>query len=137
MPDDMHFRLHLERGTAFTLDVAESIPMQGVTAISGPSGSGKTTLLRALAGLDRKPGDEVRIQFRGETWDGPDNTLPPEARRIGFVFQEPNLFGHLSVEQNLRYGARRRDVTAIDAIVEALDLAVDRLHPVVDVLQRA
>ena len=123
MADDLSFRLHLERGAAFTLDVSETIPMRGVTAITGPSGSGKTTLLRALAGLDKSPGDDMRIAFRGTTWDGPAETLAPEARRIGFVFQDPHLFPHMTVEQNLRYGARRRDVTAIDGIVEALDLA--------------
>ncbi len=123
MADDLAFRLHLERGAAFTLDVGESIPMRGVTAITGPSGSGKTTLLRALAGLDKMHGDDVRIAFRGATWDVPGEVLPIEARRIGFVFQEPHLFPHMTVEQNLRYGARRRDVTAIDGIVEALDLA--------------
>lgn len=123
MPEDLHFRLRLERGAAFTLDMSETIPLSGVTAVTGPSGSGKTTLLRALAGLDRKPGDEARIVVRNETWDDPAHSLPPEARHIGFVFQEPNLFSHMTVEQNLRYGAKRREVSAIDGIVEALDLA--------------
>ena len=123
MPEDLHFRLRLERGAAFTLDVAETIPMRGVTAVTGPSGSGKTSLLRALAGLDRRDGDEVRVMFRSEMWDDEGQTLPTEARRIGFVFQEPNLFEHMSVEQNLRYGAKRRDISAIDGIVDALDLA--------------
>ena len=123
LPEDLHFRLRLQRGAAFTLDMAETIPMKGVTAVTGPSGSGKTTLLRTLAGLDRQESDDIRIMFRSELWDEPGQSLPPEARRIGFVFQDPNLFPHMSVEQNLRYGARRRDVSAIDGIVDALDLA--------------
>ena len=123
MPENLHFRLRLERGAAFTLDMTEVVPLRGITAIVGPSGSGKTTLLRTLAGLDRRAGDDIRIVARNETWDDASHSLPPEERNIGFVFQEPNLFPHLSVEQNLRYGARRRDVKSIDGIVEALDLA--------------
>ncbi|MXQ07185.1 ATP-binding cassette domain-containing protein [Alphaproteobacteria bacterium GH1-50] len=123
MADTLAFRFHLERSASFTLDMGGEVPLRGVTAVSGPSGSGKTTLLRALAGLDARTGDTAEVRFRGQSWDGPGGYTPPEARRIGFVFQEPYLFTHMSVEQNLRYGAKRRDVTAIDGIVEALDLA--------------
>lgn len=122
MHDQLHFRLKLRRGPTFTLDAEENVPLDGVTAIAGPSGSGKTTLLRALAGLDMRAGGERLVTFAGQEWDRPAHSLPTEERRIGFVFQEPNLFSHLTVGGNLNYGARRRNVASIDAIVEALNL---------------
>ncbi len=122
MHDQLHFRLKLRRGPTFTLDAEESVPLEGVTAIAGPSGSGKTTLLRALAGLDRRAGGERLVTFAGQEWDRPSHSIPTEERRIGFVFQEPSLFSHLTVGGNLNYGARRRNVLSIDAIVDALAL---------------
>jgi molybdate transport system ATP-binding protein len=77
-----------------------------ILAISGPSGAGKTTLLNMIAGLLRP--EEGRIVVDGvaflDTATGLD--LPTRLRRIGYVFQEPRLFPHLSVAGNLKYGAR-------------------------------
>ncbi len=120
MVDTLDFRLNLSRGELFTLDVAESVPMNGITALIGPSGGGKTTLLRTLAGLER--GGKIKISFRGQEWNGPSHRVSPEDRRIGFVFQSPALFPHLNVAGNIRFGARRREVKSFDAIVDALDL---------------
>ena len=100
----------------FSLDVAFEAP-EGVTALFGPSGSGKTSILRAVAGL-MEP-DEARIQVGGQDL----SALPPEARGVGFVFQDARLFPHLSVAENLRFGQRLRGQTAdIDQIVALLDL---------------
>jgi molybdate transport system ATP-binding protein len=75
-------------------------------ALCGPSGAGKTTILNMIAGLDRP--DSGRIAIDGalffDSAAGVD--IPARRRRIGYVFQEPRLFPHLSVEANLRYGAR-------------------------------
>ena len=119
--DTLAFQLLLKRGDAFTLDVAGEFPLTGITAVIGASGGGKTTLLRSLAGLERT--NKSRIAFRGQDWDGPGVRLTPEDRRIGFVFQSPSLFPHLTVAQNLAFGAKRREVDSYDAIVEALNLA--------------
>jgi molybdate transport system ATP-binding protein len=77
-----------------------------ILAISGPSGAGKTTLLNMIAGLLRP--EEGRIVVDGvaflDTATGLD--LPTRLRHIGYVFQEPRLFPHLSVAGNLKYGAR-------------------------------
>jgi molybdate transport system ATP-binding protein len=74
-------------------------------ALFGPSGSGKTTLINAIAGLIRP--ERARIAVSGtvlcDTAAG--IFLPPHRRKLGMVFQEGRLFPHLSVKQNLLYGA--------------------------------
>ena len=86
---------------------------QPVTAICGPSGSGKTSILSIIAGL-RRP-DRGKVQLGKRLLE--DRTtgfhLAPEARRIGYVFQDHLLFPHLSVAGNLLYGWKRRPTGAI------------------------
>ncbi|QQL45554.1 molybdenum ABC transporter ATP-binding protein [Sulfuriroseicoccus oceanibius] len=100
----IELKLELERG-AFSLDVELQIPQRGVTGLIGPSGSGKTTILRALAGLDRHRGAVVRIG--NEVWQQGRGFVQTHRRRLGYVFQEPGLFSHLSVRGNVEYGAKR------------------------------
>ena len=75
-------------------------------ALVGPSGAGKTTVLRAVAGLVRP--EHGRVSLDGtvlfDSSSGVD--LPPEVRRVGFVFQDYALFPHMTVAQNVAYGAR-------------------------------
>jgi molybdate transport system ATP-binding protein len=77
-----------------------------VLAISGPSGAGKTTLLNMIAGLLRPTEGRIVVDDVAflDTATGLD--LSTRLRRIGYVFQEPRLFPHLSVAGNLNYGAR-------------------------------
>ena len=65
----------------------------------GPSGCGKTTLLRAVAGLERVSDGEIRLAKSVVSSVGLH--VPPEARRIGMVFQDYALFPHLSVQDNI------------------------------------
>lgn len=88
----------------FDLDVRLRLPAQGVSVLFGPSGCGKTTVLRALAGLERAEG---RVVFAGEVWQDGRTAVPTHRRAIGYVFQEPSLFPHLSVLGNLDYGRKR------------------------------
>lgn len=76
----------------------------GFTVIFGPSGAGKSTLLDCIAGL-LKP-DEGTIRAGVEVFfDARQNiSLPPQKRRVGYVFQSLALFPHLSVEENAGYG---------------------------------
>ncbi|MDY6825517.1 MAG: molybdenum ABC transporter ATP-binding protein [Thermodesulfobacteriota bacterium] len=97
-------RFKICRGT-FSLDVDMEIPGRGVTAVFGPSGCGKTTLLRAIAGLE--PGIRGTLTVGGKTWQDSKSFLLPHKRPVGYVFQEPSLFGHLTVKQNIEYGRRR------------------------------
>lgn len=88
-----------------TLEVAFRAPA-GITALFGPSGCGKTTTVNAVAGLLRP--DQGRIVLNGRVLFDAGTDLPPQARRIGYVFQDARLFPHLSVARNLRYAARWR-----------------------------
>lgn len=91
---------------SFALEVSFEAPARGVTALFGPSGCGKTTTLRCMAGLQRLRG---RLRIGGQTWQDSAAGVfrPVHARPIGYVFQEASLFAHLSVRENLSYGARR------------------------------
>ena len=90
----------------FSLNVAFTTPMRGITALFGPSGSGKTTTLRCIAGLQHLAG---KLTVGAEIWQEDSACIfrKPHQRSIGYVFQEPSLFPHLSVRRNLLYGARR------------------------------
>jgi len=94
------------RRGGFSLDVSARLDHRA-TAIFGSSGCGKTTLLNLIAGLLRPERGRIVLDwdvlFDSKT--GVD--LPPEGRRIGYLFQEGRLFPHLSVTGNLRYGLRR------------------------------
>lgn len=73
-----------------------------VFAVLGPSGSGKSTLLATIAGVVPQAAGQVLV-------DGVDVTeLPIHRRGIGMIFQEPLLFPHLSVADNVSYGLRRQ-----------------------------
>jgi molybdate transport system ATP-binding protein len=78
-----------------------------VTVLFGPSGCGKTTVLRCLAGLERPQSGEIR--FGEERWfdAASGQSLPPQQRGIGFVFQDYALFPHLDVAGNVGFGLGR------------------------------
>jgi iron(III) transport system ATP-binding protein len=75
-----------------------------IVCLLGPSGDGKTTLLRLVAGLEALQTGRIVIGGRAVAEVGRD--LPPEARHIGFVFQDYALFPHLTVAQNVGFGLR-------------------------------
>ncbi|WP_447757075.1 molybdenum ABC transporter ATP-binding protein [Sphingopyxis fribergensis] len=74
----------------------------GLTALFGPSGVGKTSILNMVAGLLRPDRGHIRIGDR-LLFDGVID-LPPDARRVGYVFQDGRLFPHRRVRANLTYG---------------------------------
>ncbi len=109
-------RLSAQLG-AFRLDqVSFEVPEGSYGVVIGPAGSGKTTLLETLAGVIAPTGGTLRI-------GGEDaRTLSPERRRIGLVYQHGYLFPHLSVQQNIGYGARDADAQTVAEVVERFEL---------------
>ena len=111
----------------FSLNAAFRTSARGITALFGRSGAGKTTLVNLLAGLDRPDGGRIalgdKILFDSER----KIEIPPERRRIGYVFQEDRLFPHMSVARNLDFGRRRRrprgeTTLALEQVVEVLGI---------------
>lgn len=90
----------------FSLAIDTALPATGISAICGPSGSGKTSLLRCIAGLEANV--ESLVQFCGQDWNGRKNSLPCEQRGVAVVFQDAQLFPHLSVAGNLHYAQKRQ-----------------------------
>ena len=80
-------------------DISFNISDKEIFVILGPSGSGKTTLLRTIAGLDDTFSGEIIID--GRVFDKTNSSLLHN--KIGMVFQNFNLFPHMSVLDNLTY----------------------------------
>ncbi len=110
----------------FAIDVTFELSAR-TTALVGPSGAGKTTILELIAGL-RKP-QRGRIELHGRVVCGDGVFVPPRGRRVGYVPQDDALFPHLSVRQNVMYGAREPndDVLAVLELAPLLDRGVKQL----------
>ena len=93
------------RFEAFSLQV-EVTAAAGITAIFGRSGAGKTTLANAVAGLVSPVAGRISLAGVVLFDSGLGINVPPQERRIGYVFQDGRLFPHLSVLGNLKFGAR-------------------------------
>ena len=87
-------------------DVSLDIAPGEFVVLLGPSGCGKTTLLRSIAGLEQPDGGEILLD--GQTVSSAHQSLwvPPEARRLGMVFQSYALWPHMSVFENVAYPLR-------------------------------
>ncbi|CCQ75385.1 molybdenum ABC transporter ATP-binding protein [Magnetospira sp. QH-2] len=117
---EAHLKGHIG---GFHMDIAFTAPKRGVTALFGPSGCGKTTALRCIAGLTRL--SHSRLSVFGEPWQQGATFLAPHRRPVGYVFQQANLFPHLSVRGNLLYGqkrARGTQDTSLENVVSMLGL---------------
>ena len=100
----------------FRLSAAFSVAAGERLALFGPSGAGKTTILEAIAGLLEPARGTVVLDGRVLTRTAPPRRqVPPWQRRVGLLRQDPALFPHLSVRQNLAYapapGTGREEIT--------------------------
>src|SRR5215475_7174565 len=102
------------RLTDVTFDVAEG----GYGVVIGPAGAGKTTLLETIAGVTRATSGQILLRGQDAT------ALAPERRRLGIVYQHAYLFPHLTVRENVAYGAANAD----DATDAADQFGVDALY---------
>jgi molybdate transport system ATP-binding protein len=114
-----------QKRNGFTLDVTFESDSR-LTALFGPSGSGKSSVLNMIAGVLRP--DKGRIDVTGHVLTDTEHRIfvPPHLRRVGVVFQDAQLFPHLTVEQNIKFGQwfRRGEATGLpqDVIVEVLGI---------------
>ncbi len=104
------------------LQVTQTLPAQGITAIFGLSGAGKTSLINAIGGLTIP--DTGHITLNGRILSDVQNGifLPPEKRRVGYVFQDARLFPHYRVKGNLQYGMAPSMRGQFDSIVRLLGI---------------
>ena len=111
------------------LQIDESLPASGITAVFGVSGAGKTSLINAISGLT-KP-QQGRIVLNGRVLNDVEQgvCLAPEKRRVGYVFQDARLFPHYKVRGNLRYGMAKSMADQFDKLVALLGIEplLDRL----------
>lgn len=111
---------------SFSINVVFLVKAPGITALFGPSGSGKTSVINMVAGL-LKP-DQGQISVNGNTvFDSRRGIdVPPNRRRLGYVFQDGRLFPHMSVKSNLTYGMKLtrkgEQGVSFDKAVDVLDL---------------
>lgn len=119
MPADLSVHI-VKRFDSFKLDISFTAK-PGITVLFGPSASGKTSCLRGIAGL--MPLDAGYVRFGDELL----TDSPPETRGIGFVFQKPALFPHLTVQENVAFGAKGSVTPWIERL--GIQSLVDRRTP--------
>ena len=111
------------------LDIHETLPASGITAVFGVSGAGKTSLINAISGLTQP--EAGRIVLNGRVLNDVEKgiCLTPEKRRVGYIFQDARLFPHYKVRGNLRYGMAKNMAGQFDKLVALLGIAplLDRL----------
>ncbi|WZB61328.1 ATP-binding cassette domain-containing protein [Achromobacter xylosoxidans] len=90
----------------FALDVDVTSRSKRI-ALFGPSGAGKSLTLRAVAGLLRPDAGRIDINGRALFDSAQGICLPPQSRRVAYLFQDYALFPHLTVAQNIAFGMRR------------------------------
>lgn len=117
--------VHRQQGE-FAVDAAFCSKRAAVTVLFGRSGAGKTSVINMVAGLRRPDRGVIRLNGRTLFDSGEGVDLPPERRRVGYIFQDGRLFPHLSVRRNLTYGMNLLPASArrigFDQVVDLLGI---------------
>lgn len=132
MADTLTADFHLSHPRGPTIHGLLEMPatQHSITVLLGSSGCGKTSVLRCLAGLERP--QQGRITFGAEVWFDAERGihLPPQQRRIGFVFQDYALFTHLSVADNIAHGLHalptQERSARVEEMLQRFDLSAER-----------
>lgn len=105
-------RLLIHR-TAFDVEVSFDVEQGETVALLGPNGAGKSTVLQALSGLIVP--QDADVQLAGNRLAGSGTAVPPHRRRIGLMGQDPLLFPHLTVLENVAFGPRSQGTPRLTA----------------------
>jgi ABC-2 type transport system ATP-binding protein len=111
-------RLRIRRGGVVVLDdLALSVASGKVTGLLGPSGSGKTTLMRAIVGVQIVESGTITVL-------GEPAGTPPLRWKVGYMTQNPAVYGDLTVRENLRYFGRILDAApeSVEEVLETVDM---------------
>lgn len=122
-PAEAGHALHVDAGftrPGFTFEARIDVDPGEVMAVVGPNAAGKSTLLNIVAGNLTPRRGEVALD--GHTLSTPKAVIAPERREIGVLSQQPLLFPHMSVTENVAFGPRSRGVTKRDAHAHAREL---------------
>jgi len=112
------------------LEVCTEIQDNELLCLFGHSGAGKTTLLRILAGLT-KP-DKGKIIYNDLVWYDSDRKInvSPQERNIGYMFQDYALFPNMTVEKNIRFAQKEKNMEEVNKLLTLFDLMnLKNQHP--------
>jgi len=105
----------------FELKVNFSVE-NSILVLFGPSGCGKTTTLRCIAGLEKPDSGVIANRELKLYASGTNEFIPPNKRRVGYMFQDYALFPHMNVHKNIWYGVSKSDAKAQDLYKRLLRL---------------
>lgn len=105
----MPIRINLKKKMKyFDIDISFECPESRMLVMIGPSGGGKTTIIRMLAGLEQP--DEGSIIYNNDIWfdSSTGKEIPPQKRKLGYVFQDYTLFPHLTLFENASFAVKNK-----------------------------
>ena len=117
-------KFELSQGS-FKSKIEFDIATNKIIAITGLSGSGKSTIAKVICGLIKPNNGLIKLNDKILYCSNSETNISPNLRNIGMVFQEPRLFSHMSVRNNLLYGQRRNseiNIIKLDKIVKILGI---------------
>ncbi|MFJ7935143.1 ABC transporter ATP-binding protein [Sporosarcina sp. NPDC096371] len=114
--------VHIKKALAhFSMDIHMKVEDE-IVVLVGPSGSGKTTILNVIAGLEDP--DEGSVMLNEQVYfQGKGQSLTPQKRNVGYLFQDYALFPHMTVEKNISYGVKdKMALSRSDQLISVLGI---------------